>query len=327
MHAKAPALKSQQAECFRFNPKKQIKSHHSILILHPDDRLAAQIVTKCIRHLPCTQSIILTNSKKQFDSFFPYPTQDASRVLNSDFLSKIWKQQGALDAKSIDKDSLSDLQLDVLDSTTDSKTQHEIMKTLQPKFSFHQSDLEQILGKIPKELVQLVNRYSEIPTTQLIIHHYFSPLVSVAVSQKTVSQKNESKNVGQKINSSAKQFKWAAGTAWKSCMTNCDESHNLLRILSVSGTRHKMPSPSVCKSFDYIFIFDREPSVAKTICRIFAPLIAAQTPADKPHIMPSADALLGLLSQLGPREGFVLAMCESPPKMYWTSDILRLTNV
>lgn len=314
---------SQQAECFRFNPKKQIRSYHSILILHPDDRLAAQIITKCIRHLPCAQSIILTNSKKQFDSFFPYPTQDAQQVLNSDFLTRLWKQQGALDAKMVDKSSLSGLQLDVIESTIDEKVQDEILETLQPKFSFSQSDLVPTLGKIPKELVKLVNRYSEIPTTQLIIHHYFSPLASVIMSDK---KQGSTQNAGQKINSSAKQFSWASGTAFKSCMTQCDKTHNLLRILSLSGSRHKMPTPSVCKSFDYIFLFDREPSVAKTICRIFAPIIASQTPADKPHIMPSADALLGLLSQLGPREGFVLSMCESPPRLYWTSDILRASS-
>jgi hypothetical protein len=311
-------MKSQQAEIFRFNPQKQIKPHHSILIIHPDDRLAAQIISKCIRHLPCNFSHIFTNSKKLYDPFFPYPCQDATN-LNAEILQKIWKRQGGIQAKSLDKSALSSLQMDALESTTDENAQKSIMESLQPKFTFTKEDLAHVLANqsIPTSLVKLVNRYTEIPLSQIIIHHYFSPLVSTIVTAD-----KESKSVGQKVNASNKQFSWTSGAAFKACM-NCEKSSNLLRIVSLSGSRHKMPSPSVCKSFDYIFIFDRDKSVAKTISRIFSPIITAQTPSNTTHIMPSADALMSIMSQLGPREGFVLSMSESPPKMYWTTDILR----
>lgn len=327
----------------RFNFKRQVRPHDSVLVLHPDGRLAAQVLTKCVRYLPCDRNFTFTSSRKQYDGFFLYPSIDSKEAITGAFLSRLWNEQGGSSTAAIPVEShdgrqqtwqepLFRLDRDLLAAIlgkASAAAADRVPATRAPGSGSGSGNGEQTLPtqpRVPRRLLALVNQYMRIPTTQLLIHHLGMPLKGVAAAG------SESKRLVRTRSAPH----WWTSAGLRTCIMGPlgAPSSNFFRAISLSTLVHRLPTPALASHFSYIMVFERDDQALRMIWPMLNAILSPVVPMQVPNVsgrgkgklsnvlIPSAEDLIMLIRDLDPRQGLVVALQSSPPALFVATDIL-----
>jgi hypothetical protein len=378
-----------KVQVLRFNYVHQVRANDGVLVLHPDGRLGAQVLTKCLRHLPCERNFTFTSSRRLYDEFFLYPSVDTKDALTGSFLGRLWSEQGGAATAPMPSASLCSMLMTSLGDDDSGDQRAQILE--QPLFHLDRNTLAALLNsphaarpspttaktttsdtvfdatpdsfgppaqskpiKVPRRLLQLVNEYMRIPTTQLVIHHLGVPTTKRVPSSGVAETKRLRETAATDGSHGSNRLRsrsltrssgrapphWWSSSAFRACMTlpTMSPASNFFRAVSLSTLVHKLPTPAMVSQLSHVFIFERDEHALRLIWNMLNPIlseimplhVASATGRGKGKLgsvlLPTPEDLLRLMRGLNIRWGLVVCLQTEPvPCMFKTTDILSTT--